>query len=738
MIVDYTFACEQLAGTLKDYSELIRSREGKGESDARPDCLLKAAAYWEAYSALHDSVRLSCLNEFLLLNEEADDFFKLHSKEFNKIAEFLQESKPYPYQDTKRSLGKGPASTSITGDISQCPFPLSRLPGYTFKSPPSTKYHGGPEKPLAERIAQIHNATKSLWDGEVNEYFRSFEKNFIEGFVLGSTLKGYNSYDNMGKSLGQNQRWDDLKALADRLGVSLPSPSESSEDSESREDRESTPPQPVADPEELLQTVREVTADQLERAGKRLGMYGSAGESGCPHTPCHHPMHQLESQRSVPGFPRTLSEQDYDRFLMALEASRIAQEGNLPPRDRFGYTPGGRQSGGFPHFRGGPSGHGYHSFHAIMDYGKDVPGIPKVFEVLKMLPKVNKLQTFDDSAPIQTSKSSRDTKSTKPTSWSNNLKLKPFEEKAQAERPEIGRSRSHSINSGLVTSWTGDRAEVTSVDMKRMICHHKAINPPTMAPVEGRALKRTGRFVRAFEGRFEVFSPNRGNSSWILEISDSMSPFYDGVEPNENPAYNKYMDRMGANLATYTNFGLGNEKDPNGVLDIPPPLAIFEHLVRTSNENETGELHEVQNLPGENTFARSQVHFNEHPRIFNTSRISVRDGNTTVSSHYEEILRPALTRLASLQDMQRPAPTRIAGILPNERPATSSVTSLRENVRPALRRAVTSLHRVSTREFPTPSYEEYSRTKNSENSPRRTRGRMSSKGSGNASPAPFV
>jgi len=252
---------------------------------------------------LNDNIRLSILKEYYRLNSEAWDFFRLHSEGDAQLAGFLEElDLRDPFSSRGENRG-GIAPVFIRGakvsgtspilkdsrltpqrDPGRCPFPLSRLPKYTFTTPPSASYprfqHNSPNPQrhhpssdstrsiIANQVEEIRQETSHHWARKYDTRFRALEENLLKKFAIGTTFTGYKS---MATALKQSGPWKGaagVQQFASQLDFDLPSHSDDSDDA-SRQQSFSSSPQPVPSPEVLREAAKITAAKQRKMANRR-------------------------------------------------------------------------------------------------------------------------------------------------------------------------------------------------------------------------------------------------------------------------------------------------------------------------------------------------------------------------------------------------------------------------------------------------------------------------------------
>lgn len=278
----------------------------------RSECLANAGAFWETLGELNDRIRLSLLKEYNRLNTEASEFFSVYSDGEATLAQFLKEldlreprsssfrtrhsSEPAPaFAPRGRPSSVGPTGGCGMGafphallgrrDLDRCPFPLSRLPRYTFITPPSASYprfqhwsssNHAPRSDaaavagdlVASQLAEIRREARQHWAQKSDGQFRVLEENLIKGFGIGTTFAGYKS---MSTALKQSAHWKGLisvQEFASQLNFKIPSSSdESGQPSPARSF--DSPPKSVPSAEALREAVRIATARQRELAMRK-------------------------------------------------------------------------------------------------------------------------------------------------------------------------------------------------------------------------------------------------------------------------------------------------------------------------------------------------------------------------------------------------------------------------------------------------------------------------------------
>ncbi|KAF8246731.1 hypothetical protein K440DRAFT_661833 [Wilcoxina mikolae CBS 423.85] len=321
-IVDYyTYACSDLADALRNYANIVDQRSSsqtkRKQSAAsashedtnyarnlvRSECLSNAAAFWESYGVLNDNIRLSILKEYFHLNSEAWDFFRLHSEGDAQLAGFLEELNlrhPFSSGDGSEGVsapvylpgaevpGENPArkDSRLTqqADPGRCPFPLSRLPKYTFTTPPSASYprfhHNGPDTRLrcpssdsarriiANQVEEIRQETSHYWARKYDTRFRALEESLLKKFAIGTTFTGYKS---MATALKQSGPWKGaagVQQFASQLDFDFLDHSDGSDDA-SHHQSSNSPPKPIPTPEVLSEAAKVTAAKQQNMANQR-------------------------------------------------------------------------------------------------------------------------------------------------------------------------------------------------------------------------------------------------------------------------------------------------------------------------------------------------------------------------------------------------------------------------------------------------------------------------------------
>lgn len=552
----------------------------------RSECLANAGAFWETLGGLNDRIRLSLLKEYNRLNTEATEFFGAYSDGEARLAQFLKEldlrdprsssvrtrhgSEPAPAfaSGRGRPSGAGPAWACGMGlgrrDLDRCPFPLSRLPGYTFAIPPSASYprfHWSSTNNalgsdaaavagdlVADQLAEIQREARQHWAQKSDIQFRALEENLIKGLGISTTFAGYKS---MSAALKQSAHWKGLisvQEFASQLNFRMPCSSDESVGSSLAGSFDS-PPKSVPSAEALREAVRIATARQREMAIRR--QQAASGQRADGHRSQGGTKEENSGIGRSKEHPAAAAHHDAPPYSRRPAAAAAAPP-RPPPSPRFN----------------GPND--IFSFRARVDEEQVLSGLLATVdclaqakdsdEKLLLVATISRLISFPAAksrgiappspppSPFQTKGAWDGARAGGPAPvgaaagcvcTTNNLTealISQLDALAQFGRPGSGTSGAGSEINNLtpeetvkLNHWIGETARhlglrhdanPTVADLGGL---DDAKSPPptrlmTTLPGAGR-LKRTGKFIRNGGGSFEVFPPEPDNSRWTPEDS---------------------------------------------------------------------------------------------------------------------------------------------------------------------------------------------------------------------------